>query len=227
MTSHRATVPQLLETWRRFAGLPVRERLHVLARDFSAPMREVARRVPQQGEVLDVGSGHGLMESLLAAPGRSLTGIDPDPLKVQWASRALGGTPSLHLEVARIEDLAERRPGAFAAVVVCDVLYLLPPERWLHFLQSAQRLLGPGGVLLLKEAEADGSWRHLKCLAQEWVMVHALRRTHGSGGLHLKSRDDMRALLGAAGFEVDDVVDLSERFTTPHVLYVARPQRAG
>jgi 2-polyprenyl-6-hydroxyphenyl methylase/3-demethylubiquinone-9 3-methyltransferase len=119
-----------------------------------------------------------------------------------------------------VESLVAQRPGGFDVAVVCDVLYLLPRERWTGFLREVRGLLKPGGRFLLKEAEGDGSWKHYKCLAQEWVMVKALGRTKAGGGLVLEPRVTVEALLRDAGFRMREVVELDRAYTTPHILYV-------
>ncbi|MCP3098764.1 class I SAM-dependent methyltransferase [Myxococcus sp. K15C18031901] len=207
----------------RYAGLPAAERFHVHARASSAPLLSVVERAPR-GVVADIGCGHGLLSALLAleAPERAVHGVDPDPRKVAWARRALGGLPNVHLSEGTVETtLAPALPGACDAAVVCDVLYLLPEPRWPDFLRTVRGLLKPGGRFLLKEVEGDGSWKHRKALAQEWVMVSLLGRTRASGGMVLKPRAAMTALLSGAGFDVREVVDLGRGYTTPHVLYVA------
>jgi 2-polyprenyl-6-hydroxyphenyl methylase/3-demethylubiquinone-9 3-methyltransferase len=205
-----------------FSRLPLRERFHVLMRQVTAPLERVVSAVPM-GKVADVGCGHGLLTAMLArSPSRSVVSVDPDERKVRWARMALAGRSNVTLAVGRIEDLAVEHEGSFDAVVVCDVLYLLPTAQWLAFLRTARELLRPGGVLVLKEVEADGSWKHGKALAQEWVMVRVLGRTQGSGALALAPRARMTALLEEAGFRVDRVEPLGKGFTTPHVLYVAR-----
>ncbi|MCE9667796.1 class I SAM-dependent methyltransferase [Myxococcus stipitatus] len=206
-----------------YGALPAAERFHVHARASSAPLLSVVERAPR-GVVADIGCGHGLLSALLAleAPGRVVHGADPDPRKVGWARQALGALPNVRLSEGTVEaTLAPGLPGACDAAVVCDVLYLLPEARWPDFLRAVRGLLKPGGCFLLKEVEGDGSWKHRKALAQEWVMVSLLGRTQASGGMVLKPRGAMTSLLSEAGFAVREVVDLGRGYTTPHVLYVA------
>ncbi|NRD43106.1 class I SAM-dependent methyltransferase [Corallococcus sp. AB004] len=205
-----------------YAHLPASERFHVHARASSAPLLAVASRLPA-GTVADIGCGHGLLSAVmaLAMPERRVLGVDLDERKVHWAKQALSGLPNVTLDVGSVEELARTQPHTLDAVVVCDVLYLLPDERWPGFLQSVRGLLKPGGRFLLKEVEGDRSWKHAKALAQEWVMVSLLGRTKASGGMVLKPRVDGVRLLRDAGFEVREVVGLGAGYTTPHLLYDA------
>lgn len=205
-----------------FSSLPRAERFHVRARAFSAPLEAVAAEVPAGAvTVADIGCGHGLLSALLALgdSARTVHGVDPDSRKVEWARRGLGGLPNVSVEVGTVEDVASRRAGTFDAAVVCDVLYLLPEEKWLGFLRTVRALLRPGGRFLLKEAEGDRSWKHYKCLTQEVVMVRLLGRTKAGGGLVLKPRAEMEALLREAGFSVRRTMELDRGYTTPHILY--------
>jgi 2-polyprenyl-3-methyl-5-hydroxy-6-metoxy-1,4-benzoquinol methylase len=215
--------PEHRRAMQAFAPLPLPERLFVRGRMFSAPLVEVASRV-SGSSVLDVGCGHGAMVSLLATdhPERRVLGIDPDSRKIAWATTSVGRLPNVELRVATVESLSPELDARVDAAVISDVLYLLPVERWEPFLSATGRLLRPGGMLLLKEAEGDRSWRHLKCLAQEMLMVRVLRRTLGSGGLVLQPRAFTEALLNEAGFEQVRTTSLARGYTTPHVLFEAR-----
>lgn len=206
-----------------FRPLPWAERLFVRARMRTAPLGPLAARAPA-GRIADIGCGHGALVALLATQGaeRRVVGVDPDPRKVEWARASVGRLPNVELRVGTAESLASEAEGSFDAVAVADVLYLLPVEGWEAFLGACRRLLRPGGVLLLKEAEADGSWRHLKCLAQEAVMVRLLRRTHSSGGLQFQPRGFTQALLERVGFGAVTTQSLARGYTTPHVLFEAR-----
>lgn len=207
-----------------FDSLPISERLFVRARLFSAPLVELASRVPPQAkQVLDVGCGHGLLCALMSYqhPERHVVGVDPDPRKIAWARASVGRQPNSRFETGTVETLAALEPTSYDCVAVADVLYLLPETEQASFLAACHQLLKKGGVLLLKEAEDDHGWRTQKALTQERLMVKVLGRTHSSGAIKFTTRENMSQRLVNAGFQVTEVVGLSRLSTTAHVLYVA------
>jgi 2-polyprenyl-3-methyl-5-hydroxy-6-metoxy-1,4-benzoquinol methylase len=212
-----------------FKALPLAERWFVRTRLRSAPLVLLADRVPEDGTIVDVGCGHGVLTALLATGSarRSVIGIDPDPRKIAWACRGPGLLPNVSFRTGTVEDLVPELGGSVDAIVIVDVLYLLPVADWTLLLRACHRLLKPGGRLLLKEAEANRSWKYLKCQLQESLMVRILRRTRSSGGLNFRSRAWLEKELRTAGFSVLESVDLSRGYTTPHVLLVAEPAPRG
>jgi 2-polyprenyl-6-hydroxyphenyl methylase/3-demethylubiquinone-9 3-methyltransferase len=211
-----------------FSALPLKERLFIRARLFSAPLLALVDRAPQ-GQIADVGCGHGLLAALLSVddPKRKVIAIDPDQQKIAWARLGLGKLPSVTVRQGTVHDLSPQLDGQLDAVAVADVLYLLPVMEWEKFLAACRRLLKPRGLLLLKETEKRRSWKYYKCIAQELLMVRVLRKTKSSGGLSLQPRAFTEALLGGQGFALLEVADLSTGYTTPHLLFVAeRLERA-
>jgi SAM-dependent methyltransferase len=123
--------------------------------------------LPGRGTLLDLGCGRGLLLSLLAtardryrdgcwpldlpAPplDLSLHGIELDAGHAEAARRALGGR-------ARVERGAGREGGfpACAAAVVIDVLFYLAQRDQERVLREAAAALEPGGVLIVREADA-------------------------------------------------------------------------
>ena len=202
-----------------FDPLPLLERAFVRARLFSAPLETVAARVTGQ-RVLDVGCGHGVLTALVAhaEPSRKVVGIDLDERKIDWALRSVGRLPNVELRALPLEALDA---APFDTICIADVLYLLPVASWPRFFSECRSRLVPGGRLLLKETEDDGSWRVPKALLQEQVMVRLLGRTHSSGAVGISAREAMVEALKTAGFRVDEAVSLSRWSTTPHVLFVA------
>ncbi len=205
-----------------FDALPLKERWFVRARLGSAPLEAMAARA-RGAALLDVGCGHGALVALLAEghPERRVVGIDPDERKIGWALASVGRAPNVELRACSIETLAAERPGTFDCVLVADVLYLLAPVTWGRFLGAARRLLRAGGLLVLKEAEDDGSWRATKALWQERLMVWLLRRTHSSGAIGFAPRSALADALTAAGFVIDEVASYARGYSTPHILFTA------
>ena len=205
-----------------FDELPAKERWFCRARLELAPLEKVAERATGN-DILDVGCGHGVLAALLlhGHPERHVVGIDPDLRKIAWASESIGKSPNAEFHGVTIETLAAERPASFDCVIIADVLCLIARSTWPPFLDAARRLLRPGGQLLLKDAENDGSWRAIKALWQERLMVHVLRRTVSTGGIGFATRDELAGYVTRAGLVVDDITSYARGYTAPHVLLTA------
>jgi cyclopropane fatty-acyl-phospholipid synthase-like methyltransferase len=203
--------------WKAYAGLPLKERLFVQARLWSAPLDELAR-LAALGRVAEIGCGHGALCALLHWHGASeVVGVDVDARKVAWARQAIGGMAQL---VDGGVEVLKHLSGTMDAVVVADVVYLIPERERLAFFIACRSLLNARGRLCVKEAIDDGSWKARKALLQEAVMVRLLRRTRSSGAVVLPKASAIEADLRAAGFSKIAITNYAG-YTTPHQLFVA------
>jgi uncharacterized protein (DUF2062 family) len=128
--------------------------------------RDVLRRVPMpdEGTVLDLGCGRGLMLALLAASlnGRvagaaarvRLHGIEYRPRMVRLARRALGDRA-----VVDEADLRSSRLPTCRAALLLDVLHCLTEPQQDALLARLREAVEPGGQLVIREADAGGGWR--------------------------------------------------------------------
>lgn len=205
-----------------FDGLPAKERWFCRTRLKLAPLEAVAAQAGGN-DILDVGCGHGVLAALLlhGHTTRRVVGIDPDVRKIEWANESVGKRMNAEFHAVTIEALAAERPAAFDCVIIADVLCLIARDAWPPFLSAARTLLRPGGRLLVKDAENDGSWRALKALWQERLMVHVLRRTVSTGGIGFATRAELQRYVENAGFTVDDITSYARGYTAPHVLLTA------
>jgi 2-polyprenyl-3-methyl-5-hydroxy-6-metoxy-1,4-benzoquinol methylase len=154
----------------------------------------VLAELPATGQVLDYGCGHGLGALLAAERGADVLGVDVDANKVaagRVAALALaerhrrgtdGGDAPIgkvrfaHIRSGWVPDPNER----FDAVLLCDVLYLVPPSERLTLLLSLATRLKPGGRLVVKEVRPTTGPRYLVAAGTEILATRILRYTKGS-----------------------------------------------
>jgi SAM-dependent methyltransferase len=168
-----------------YASAPAAVRAHVHVRWWSAPFAPVAAALPASGRILEIGCGHGLFAAYtaLSAPGRVVVGVDIDAEKIVHARDAARGAPAVDGEPRLSFAVAESGavpPGPWDAVVVVDMLYLLPASEQRRLLTEAVAALAPGGTLVVKEMGAEPRWKVRWNTLQETLSVKVLRITAGS-----------------------------------------------
>lgn len=126
--------------------------------------------LPPGGTLVDVGCGQGLMLALLAEvrdrgaagePGApaaapvfdSLIGVELRPKIARLAADALGSDAKILAGDAR--ELAFPHADA---ILLFDVLHMLPPGDQVPLLRALVARLSPNGVVLVREAEAGAGW---------------------------------------------------------------------
>jgi 2-polyprenyl-3-methyl-5-hydroxy-6-metoxy-1,4-benzoquinol methylase len=195
--------------------------MHVRGRWASCPIPAVAAEVPDAGRVLEVGCGHGLVSVhlALASPAREVTGTDIDERKIEHA-RSAAETLAVALRPA-FEHRGDGSipPGPWDAIVIVDVLYLLPPEDEAALLDDCVSQLAPGGVLVVKEADVIPRWKHRLATAQEHLATRVLRITAGST-VTFTPIADLADALKSRGLEVR-THRVDRGYLHPHALVVA------
>lgn len=172
-----------------------------------------------EGEVIEVGSGHGLNFAFYPEAVRRVLAVEPEPVLRAAAIEAAAEAP---VEVEVVEGVAGELPaddGSFDAGIASLVLCSVPDQQ--RALAELRRVIRPGGRLHFYEhvVAHPARWRRLQRLADAtlWPRI--------SGGCHLSR--DTEAAIAAAGFELES----SRRFPfspappvppIPHVLGVAR-----
>lgn len=144
------------------------------------------------GEILEIGVGTGL-NLRHYGPGARVTGIDPAANLLRAAvPRACVGGHALVLASAAALPFPD---AAFDAVVSPLVFCSIPTPLLLPALAELQRVLRPGGrLLLLEHTRTNRPWldRSIDALAPLWLCL--------SGGCHLDR--DTPALLACAGWDI-------------------------
>lgn len=196
-------------------------RLHTLIRWYSCPFPDIAAALPVAGRILEIGCGHGLFcaYAALSGPGRSMLGTDIDEAKIAHARDALA--PIADRVEVRVEPDGQVPVGPWDAIVIVDMLYLLPEGAQRALLVAAANELAPDGALVIKEMDARPRWKARWNQLQETVSVRLLRITEG-GDMTFVPQDAMAAWLRDAGLSVT-ARRLDRSRLHPHSMLVARP----
>lgn len=141
--------------------------------------------------VLDVGSGTGYFARLLAravGPEGLVVGVDASSEMIGYASRHTDRPFNCQFQLGTAEALSF--PAEHFDVVVSSLMiHHLPHDLQATAVAEMQRVLRPGGAVLIAEAQLPR--------AQIW---RVLARVHGLDRM-AKAVPDLEPLLGSAGFE--------------------------
>lgn len=188
--------------------------------------------LPDRGRLLDLGCGQGVLLSLLEAAKEryragawprnwpapplslDLLGIELREDRVRAAQEALGaGVPVM------LGDLREVALPPASVIVILDVLLYLGEDEQLRLLDRVEAALEPGGLLLLREADASAGWAFQVTKWSERI-AGALRSPFGRP-LCYRSALQWIAELASRGLAVD-AEPMSQGTPFANVLFVAR-----
>ncbi len=126
----------------------------------------VAERLPADLPLLDIGCGVGLLALSLRQRGFTapILGVDHDAKKIGAAMKAAENA----IRDARFIAGDAREPIAFqGSVALLDVLHYFSDEEQLRLLRNAAACVAPGGVVIIRDAIRDGSWRYRATYIEE------------------------------------------------------------
>ncbi|MBJ6765876.1 DUF2062 domain-containing protein [Myxococcaceae bacterium JPH2] len=171
LAPHLST-PRWKELQRRLGALPRAWRSYARWKLRLDPVYGlVLTELPEDVDLVDLGSGMGLLPLLLAlrSPRARVRALEWDARKARVARELLADLPGMQV----VEG--DARAGALGqpqAITLVDVLHYSPVEEQRQWLERCAHALAPGGLLLIRELEPARSRRtwatRLEKLAVRW-----------------------------------------------------------
>jgi SAM-dependent methyltransferase len=174
------------------------------------PFEEVARHVPHDASVLELGCGYGMLANLVAldAPSRGVVGIDAEPTRVAVAQRSTRGRANVRFDVGDVTTMA--LPGA-DCVAMNDLLHHIPHVQQIPLLEKCYAALPKGGLLLIKDVDKSSLLKYV------WNYAHDLIKNRWLP-FYCLDTPILVAILQLVGFRVE-VQRLDAGYPYSHVLY--------
>lgn len=197
-------------------------RFHNYIRWNTCPFEKILEFVPEKGKILELGCGYGLMSNLLASDSedREITGIDVSPEKLSVAEKTLNNRRNIRFKLSDIFNPALFETNKFGCIIIIDVLYLVPFEKWGIIFDNCYNALEDGGVLLLKEQDTKPLVKYCWTWLQEFLSVKIMKITQGET-LFFPPQETTKELLKLRGFFVKSIY-LHSGYLHPHILFVCR-----
>lgn len=193
---------------RLFSDAPLSTQSFIWLRWKLTPYARIASALPEQGRILDLGSGHGLLSLALTlgSSHREIIGVDHDAERVRIAETALARAVSPSSPKFQVGDLLEAvtafPSGSLDGIAMIDILHYFDDASQHALLREAGRAIKPGGILAVREVNPAGgiaaTWNRLyENLSLSVGFTRSLRRE-----MRFRSPASWTTMLENVGFVV-------------------------
>ncbi len=167
----------------------------------------IDRRAPLKNTtVIDVGCGGGILSEAMAARGACVTGIDLSDKALKIAQlHQLESRVTVEYESVAAEDLAERRPGAFATVTCMELLEHVPDPQ--STVSACARLAAPGGQVFFSTINRNPKSYLFAVIGAEYLLKLLPKGTHNYEKFIRPA--ELARMCRNAGLEVREILGMS------------------
>ncbi|MCD6590651.1 MAG: class I SAM-dependent methyltransferase [Candidatus Aenigmarchaeota archaeon] len=166
------------------------------------PFGLIMNEIPDRGNMLDVGSGHGTFPLYVAKRKRDLSvlGVEMDRRRVLIAREKAKGLKNVKFVCSDFRVFEVR--GKFNVVACLDVLHHIPKVSHTEVIRKIYKLLKPNGVFILVEIDTRPLPKYLWNYVHDFVFTRSLN-------MNYVGRGEIASLVKSCGFSISSVKDAS------------------
>ncbi len=161
--------------------------------------RAALRALPEGGHLLDLGGGLGILAQLALAldPRRTACVVEWDHEKLEAGRRAARGLTIEWIEA----DVREHAPAPCDAIALVDLLHYFDDDTQRRLLARATEALRPGGLLLVRDGDAQRRGAKLTGLVERAAVAIGWNRS--ANRPRFGSMEALAARVRALGLDVE------------------------
>jgi 2-polyprenyl-3-methyl-5-hydroxy-6-metoxy-1,4-benzoquinol methylase len=183
-------------------------------------MRILDQYLPKQGLILDLGCGYGVFSHLIstACPSRIVVGIDMASHRIEVAKKSV--IPERNVKFY-VEDIRKAQIPQCDAIIMIDVLYMLPYQEQEQMLTRCYERLNNGGVLVIKDNARSPRWKYAYMYIEEMIKTRSKiygKESKKSLLCHWDTKEFLM-LLSKIGFSAS-MIPLKSYLPYPGVFYI-------
>lgn len=178
-----------------YSSQGMRARLYAKIRMRLFPLETFDKYLPEEGTVIDLGCGYGLIANYLAlrTKDRQVRGIDTDAKRIKCARQTIQGRKNIEFAV---QDVVETEIPLCDSIIMIDFLHHLPVAIQNDLLRKLHGKLKDGGILLISEVDTIPRWKYWFSYLSDCILYPF------SNKLHFRSSEEMQQILSKLGYEV-------------------------
>jgi len=156
-----------------YSSLSLRDRVSILARLIFCTrsiIRVLERHLPKRGLILDLGCGYGFISHLVSmeCPGIAFIGIDASSRRIRAAKKSADHRKSMEFRVADINEIQFPRCDA---IMLIDILSMIPYETQEQILAQCYEKLCDGGILVVRDTCKSPYWKYAYVYMEDLIKI--------------------------------------------------------
>lgn len=186
-------------------------RLYNYIRLLILPLHKIAQKVPETGNILDVGCGYGLLDIYLAKTSRlrNIIGSELNEKRVKFASVAAAKINLSNVSFVSRDLVQSENEHKFDCIIMVDLLHHISLVKQKQLLNSAYFLLKKGGKLIIKDLDNRPAFKFY------WNLIHDKLMT-GFDQLYFRNSQEIAVDIEQQGFTLEHQ-DISNFFYAHHI----------
>jgi len=201
------------ELFRFYSSQGLKVALYAYLRWRLCPFEEMEKYVPNEGKIIDIGCGYGLLANFLALKSnrRDVIGVDLSGKRISVAQKTTDSRRKIRFKLVNVLDL---QLGKYRAMLMSDFLHHIDYKAQEELLARCYQKISPGGLLIIEEVDN-------KPLCKYWFNTIVDRMLNIGEGIFFRNQREFQELLERIGFKVS-IKKAHKGLPLSDILYICR-----